>query len=342
MEITKELKQELISELKFLFPNQKKYQLVNFQKLLGADTETFSFTLNLDNKALPLILRVYRELSDRAENEFKTLKSLFNANFSVPEPLLWNKASPILSRSYLVMKKVPGVLLSDHYWQITSENEKNKLLSDFIQVLVDIHKFNWRNNFHYLQKPDLESNPYILVDNLISFPRKMIMENKIIELSHLIEWLEKNKVRSEKLSLLHGDYHMNNIMVTPNGKIVVIDWANIKLGDFRHDLGFTIVAASSSGEDASKKFIELYQSFSGKKVNDIEYFMILSALHNLLRCYSVLINPRITDETEYTRKMFLETYQPYTRYLVKITENVTGIYLRTLDNALNSYNPNFD
>lgn len=342
MEITKELKQELISELMVLFPNQKNYLLDNFQKLQGADTETFSFTLNLSDQAIPLIFRVYRELSDRAENEFKTLKSLFNANFSVPEPLFWNSASPILSRSYLVMRKVPGVLLSDYYWQFTSENEKNKLLSDFIQVLVDIHKFNWRNHFNHLQKPDLKSNPYILVDNLISFPRKMIMENKIIELSHLIEWLEKNKVRSEKLSLIHGDFHMNNIVVTPNGKIVVIDWANLKLGDFRHDLGFTIVAASSSGEDASKKFIQLYQSFSGEEVNDIEYFMILSVLHNILRCYSALINPRITNETDFTKKMFLETYQPYTQYLVKITEKITGIYLRTLDNALTSYNPNFD
>ncbi|MFX0206644.1 MAG: phosphotransferase [Candidatus Hodarchaeota archaeon] len=336
MEITKELEQELISELKVLFRNQKRYYLSNFQKLQGADTETFSFTLNLDNQALTLIFRVYRELSDRAEYEFRTLTSLFNANLPVPEPLLWNKVSPILSRSYLVMKKVPGVLLSDYYWQITSENERDKLLSDFIQVLVDIHKFNWRNNFHYLQIPDLESNPYILVDNLISFPRKMIIENKIIELSHLIGWLEKNKVMSEKLSLLHGDFHMNNIIVTPNGKIVVIDWANIKLGDFRHDLGFAIVAASSTGEDASKKFIELYKSFSGETIYDIEYFMILSALHNILRCYSALINPSITNETEFTKKMFLETYKPYTRYLVKITEKITGIYLRTLDNALTS------
>lgn len=337
MEITKELEQELISELKVLFPNQKSYQLGNFQKLLGADTETFSFTLTLDNQVLPLIFRVYRDISDRAETEFNTLKSLFNAKLSVPEPLLWNKISPILSRSYLIMEKVPGVLLSDRYWELTSENEKNRLLRDFIRILVDIHRFNWRSSFRYLQKPDFESNPYILVENTMSFPRKMIMENKIIELSYLIEWLEKNKVASEKLSLLHGDYHMNNVIVTPTGKIVVIDWANKKLGDFRHDLGFAIVATSSSGEDASKRFVELYQSFSGEKIIDIEYFMILSVLHNLLRCYSAVINPRITNETELTKKMFFETYHRYTRYLVQITKKITGIYLKTLDNALASY-----
>lgn len=339
MEITKELKQELISKLKFLFPNQKKYQLVNFQKLEGADTETFSFNLNLENKELPLILRVYRGISDRAENEFKTLQSLLNADLSVPEPLLWNKTSPCLSRSYLIMKKVPGVILAEHYLHKTSEDERNKLISDFIQELVDIHKFNWRNNFHYLKKPDLESNPYILVDNVMSFPRKMIIENKIIELGHIIEWFEKNKVKSERLSLLHGDYHMNNVIATPNGKIVVIDWTDIKLGDFRNDLAFAITTTSSSGEDVSKKFIELYQSFSGDKVNDIEYFMILSSLFNLLRCYSALINPKITNETELTKNMFLETYQTYTQYLVKMTEKITGIYLKTLDNAIASYNP---
>jgi len=338
LEITKELIQELISELMVIFPNQKKYRLDNFQKLQGADTETFSFNLNLDNNHIPSVLRVYRDISDRAENEFKTLESLFNAKISVPEPLLWNKISPILSRSYLIMKKIPGELLADRFFQTTSENEKSKLISGFIQQLVDIHKFNWRDGFHFLKKPDLESNPFILVENKIAFPRKMVVENKIAELIPLIEWLEKNKVKSEKLSLIHGDYHGNNVIVTPSGKIVVIDWADIKLDDFRLDLGFAIAATSSAGEDVSKIFIELYQSFSGEEVIDIEYFMILSILHNLLRCYSALINPEITNETELTKRMFLENYRTYTQYLVKITETITGVYLKTLDNALASSN----
>jgi len=338
MEITKELEQELISGLQDIFPSQKRYLLNDFQKLQGADTETFSFNLNIDNKDLPLILRVYRDISDRAETEFHTLKSLFNANISVPEPYLWNKTSPVLSRSYLVMKKVPGVLLADRFFQTTSESEKNQLASDFIQQLVSIHKFNWKDNFPFLTKPDLESNPYILIEKRVAFPRKMILENKINELIPLIEWLETNKVKSQKLLLLHGDYHGNNVIVTPTGKIVIIDWADIKLGDFRLDLGFAIAATSSVGESIQKKFIELYQYFSGDKVNDIGYFMILSILHNLLRCYSALINPEITNETELTKSMFLVAYRTYTQYLVKITEIITGVHLKTLDNALASNN----
>ena len=91
-------------------------------------------------------------------------------------------------------------------------------------------------------------------------------------------------------------------------------------------------------EDIQKKFIELYQYFSGEEVNDIEYFMILSILHNLLRCYSALINPEITNETELTKSMFLVAYRTYTQYLVKITEIITGVHLKTLDNALASNN----
>ena len=167
----------------------------------------------------------------------------------------------------------------------------------------------------------------------------MILENKITELIPLIDWLERNKVKSQKLSLLHGDYHGNNVIVTPNGKIVIIDWADIKLGDFRLDLGFAIAATSSAGENIQQNFVELYQSFSGDKISDIEYFIILSILHNLLRCYSALINPRITNETELTKSMFLVAYRTYTQYLVKITEAITGVHLKTLDNALASNNP---
>lgn len=62
--------------------------------------------------------------------------------------------------------------------------------------------------------------------------------------------------------------------------------------------------------------------------------MILSILHNIVRCYSAIINPEITGETETTKKMFLVHYKNYVQYLVNITKEITGIYLTILDNAL--------
>lgn len=334
MEISNEMKQELLSELKLIFPNQLNYKIDNFQRLHGADTETFGFRFIIQEKTIELILRLYRGITDRAEKEFNTIHSLYNAGLSVPKTYLWRKKSKTITRSYLIMEKIPGVLLSDYLFQIKSEQEKLDYFRLFIQEMVNIHNSDWSNYFPETKSLDLDEDPYLYVTQEIKFPKKMINKFNVVELKPLIEWLEKKKEKSEQLSLLHGDYHMNNVIITPERNLVVIDWANIRLGDFRHDLGFSIVATSSAGEDVTKSFTDLYHAISGIKVKKIEYFMILSILHNLLRCYSTLTNPQITNETEMTKNMFMITYRNYTQYLVKLVHAVTGIQLPTLEKAL--------
>ncbi|KKK98295.1 hypothetical protein LCGC14_2644170, partial [marine sediment metagenome] len=61
-----------------------------------------------------LILRIYRDTTERAEREFKTLQKLHSANLSVPKPYTWKKHSQGFSRSYLILidKSVPISLIS--------------------------------------------------------------------------------------------------------------------------------------------------------------------------------------------------------------------------------------
>ncbi|MHA1992822.1 MAG: hypothetical protein ACXACX_16655, partial [Candidatus Hodarchaeales archaeon] len=70
------------------------------------------------------------------------------------------------------------------------------------------------------------------------------------------------------------------------------------------------------------------------KVNNIDYFMILSALYNLLRCYSALTNPEITNENEITKNMFMNVLKSYVQYVVNLVRKITGIQLKTLKEAV--------
>jgi aminoglycoside phosphotransferase (APT) family kinase protein len=334
MLITDEMKQEIINELVSNKPDRIKFKIDDFQKLQGADTETFGFNLLRKNERTSLILRVYRETTDRAEDEFKTLQKLHSASLSVPKPYTWKKHSREFSRSYLIMEKIPGLIATDHFWQLNTEKEKFKLISQFIQELVNLHKINWKSHFSNVGKPDIENNPYTFVEQVINFPKEMISKYNVTELKPLIEWLEENKEKTEDLVLLHGDYHMNNVIATPEGKLVIIDWADIKVGDYRLDLGFAIVTMSSAGEDLSLNFISLYEKFSKNKVKNIEYFMILSNLYNLLRCYSALTNPEITNENEITKNMFINVLRSYTQYVVDLVKKITGIELKALKKAI--------
>ncbi|OLS27099.1 MAG: Stress response kinase A [Candidatus Heimdallarchaeota archaeon LC_3] len=334
MIFTNEMKQEIINDLVSNKADKLNFKIDDFQKLQGADTETFSFNLINEKERTSLILRIYRDTTERAEREFKTLQKLHSANLSVPKPYTWKKHSQGFSRSYLIMEKIPGMIASDYLFQLKSDEEKFELIASFIQELVNLHSIKWKNQFPEVQKPDIKNNAYSFVEQIISFPKEMIIKYNVIELKPLIEWLEKNKEKTENLSLLHGDYHMNNVIATPEGKLVIIDWANLMVGDYRHDLGFAIVATSSAGEDVLEHFKNLYQKISGREVKNIYYFMVLSVLHNLLRCYSALTNPKITNENEITKNMFMNVYKNYTQYLVKIVKEITGIKLKTLEEAV--------
>jgi aminoglycoside phosphotransferase (APT) family kinase protein len=330
-----EMKQEILEELAKIFPNQVSYEIDSIQRFMGADTEIFGFRLITSKKKIYLVLRLFRNITGRAEREFETLKSLYDAGISVPKPYLARKNSQSVSRSYLIMEKVPGILLSDHFEQLTSEQEQIDLFNLYIQEMVHIHTFDWRSSFTTIESPDLIKDPYIYVDKLLSLPKELINQYDVLDLKPLVTWLEDNKVKSEQSDLLHGDFHMNNVLITPENSLKVIDWSNIRIGDFRHDLGFSIVATSSAGIDVKKAFTDLYETHSGRKVKNIEFFMILSILHNLLRIYSGLTNPQITNENETTKNMFLISYKSYTQYLVKIVFKVTGLRLPTIEKALN-------
>jgi len=228
MEIKENFKQELIQELKNHFSEQKRYRIEGVERLEGADTVTFGFVFHYGKEKKNLILRIFRSITDKAERGFYTLEALYSANLPVPKPYLWKKDSPNISKSYLIMERISGTLLADSFFETQDKNERISLMHLFIRELVKLHQFKWKNQFSFISRPNIENDPYFFVNRIIEFPKQMIKKYKIIELEPLIIWLEEHKQKCEEIVLLHGDYHMNNVIITPDRKLVVIDWADIK------------------------------------------------------------------------------------------------------------------
>ena len=326
-------KQEILEEMTKIFPGSSRNEINDFSILQGADTITYSFTLIQEEIKRDLILRIFREISDRAEDEFLAQHALSLANIAVPKPFCWKKESPIISKSYIVMEKIPGNILADCFIACENEDERNDLVNLFIKELVNIHNLNLKK-FPFLGGDYLQDNPFAFVDRKLYRPMELVKFYDIAELIPLLEWLEKNKKRTNRLSLIHGDYHMNNVILTPKKDISIVDWSSIQFGDNRYDLAFSIVATSSLGMDVTKQFTSIYEDFSRERVENIEYFKVLSILNYILRCYSAIINPQITNENKTTKDMFLRVYKIYTKYIVEIVEKITGTELSILEKEL--------
>ncbi len=144
--------------------------------------------------------------------------------------------------------------------------------------------------------------------------------------------METNKTENpcKKLVVTHGDYHSQNIIVQKDSKLKILDWSNINICDFREDLGFTTVILSIGAKrNLASTIASSYEQISGTKVENLEYFMILANIFNMIRFYSCIKNPEITNETEDTINFF-KSIKEYPLFLVELVENTCDIELHQI------------
>ena len=153
----------------------------------------------------------------------------------------------------------------------------------------------------------------------------------------VIDWLENNKTNNpcRKLVVIHGDYHPLNIIVQEDLKYQILDWTGAHISDFRMDLGFTTVVISSGvRKNLAPMIVSAYEQISGSKVENLSYFMILANTFNLIRFYSGINNPTITNETEDTMNFF-KSVKEYPMLLVELVKKTCNIDLRQIKDYFN-------
>jgi len=329
-------KYEIIEGISVEYPAFKNSRLSRIKQILGgADTTIYGFDLISDSKTLPLIVRIYRSaFSHSARREFKILQILQAEGISVPEPYLFKEKSEATGRTYLVMERIEGSLLSDELELSKSTPRFDQLLGTSIRNLVAIHSLNWTESFSFLDHFNIAEKPEEYFNTKLSRVKRIIIEHGIDALIPVFDWMEVNQVEQVNPSLVHGDYHGMNILIRGETDFVTIDWSNARIGDFRSDIGFTVLALNSMGVDLTKHVVSLYESITGLKVKDLDYFIVLSAFWNLLRIYSCLFDHSIMGENEETTNLFKNEYRGYTLATIKATQETTGVSLVKLLDAL--------
>jgi len=300
-------KEEIVEKIGVEYPALRNTRMSEFKQILGgADTTIYGFDLVSDSGSIPLILRIYRPIfSGSAMKEFSVLQKLHAEGIGVPKPYIYVEKSDATGRAYMVMERIEGPLLSDELAASQSTPRFDQLIESFVRNLVGIHSLDWTKTFTFLDRYDIRENPHLFLTYELAGPKKIIAEHQVDTLSPIIEWMEANSVELKEPCLLHADYHAMNNLVRNESEMVTIDWANAKLGDFRHDLGFAVLALNSMRLGLGDKLVSPYESISGKKVENLEYFMVLSSLWNLLRIYSCVFDHRITGENEFTENLFV-------------------------------------
>lgn len=334
MKITNDIQSEIYQRLISSYPELSDLHPSSFSQILGgADTSIFAFDLHRDSVTVPLILRIHRpEHSGSARREYQIMKGLYSAGLDIPRPYILLERLSTLDRACIVMERIQGQLLSEEVLASYPGSRSDRLIREYMKTMARLHSIDWAQHLPFLDSNGVNTDPQLSVDYDLSRPRRLLRRYDINELTQVVGWLEDNEVKIPRACLIHGDYHAMNIMVTNDSRLITIDWTNARLGDFRIDLGFAVVAACSSGLNIRKQMVSEYESATRGSVEDLDYFIVLSTLNNVFRIYSAIFDHRITGESDETAHLFRSEYSDYSRYIVTTTQEITGVSLaRILD-----------
>ena len=267
---------------------------VNFEyEKFKVGRSNITFKIFDDNNTYVLRRPPYGEKLESAHNmsrEYKIIDVLSKNNIKVPSPIFLYTEKEVCEDDFYIMEYIDGETIStnieaDKY----SDMDKKNISTSFIETVSTIHNFDVVNS----DLSDLGKHEGY-VERQLKRWNKQFEAQKVRDIKDLdiaTKLLFENIPNQQRISIVHGDYRLDNVRVKNSSVAAVVDWELCTIGDPLADLG-TIIAswANTKEEDtpfiyspslsdgflSRDKLIELYENKTSLKINDIEFYTRLS------------------------------------------------------------------
>ncbi|RIK18844.1 MAG: phosphotransferase family protein [Chloroflexi bacterium] len=151
---------------------------------------------------------------------------------------------------------------------------RTALPQQMARELARIHSLDWqRESLNFLRQPasdtparDAVSEVYAVLDALNAH---------ILALELALRWCATHAPEPQRITFVHGDFRVGNVLVGPDGLTAVIDWEFAHVGDPAEDLGYLCMRDWRFGSDTLRAiglttreaFLVDYEQASGVKVD---------------------------------------------------------------------------
>jgi aminoglycoside phosphotransferase (APT) family kinase protein len=206
-------------------------------------------------------------------HEFHLLQLASEAGIRCPRPVALCTDLSVLGAPFFLMEYVAGESIGP---RVVRRPElapaRAALAAQMAQQLARIHNLE---PLSFLPAPPGDLSPARhIVNSLQQSLAALGIESP--GLAAGLRWLERNAPPApSRLSLLHGDFRIGNIIVDARGLAAVIDWEFAHLGDPLEDVAWPLVRDWRFGQDAlrlggidhAEPFLEAYESQSRRTVD---------------------------------------------------------------------------
>ena len=341
------IEEKLLVYFQQKFPHRKRTQILNVQSLTkGWETELFSFTYsyqeNCEMRGEEFVLRIYPGLSakDNIKKEFTALKALYKAGYPVPKTHFLELDTSFFGHSFIIMDRIIGSDMGEEFFQTLQEGNYEKLQREFIHpmcnLFVQLHNLDWRILQGENDYKDILKEKNLL--NKISRLETRVNREQLSELKPIIHWLKSNcKEIKIDLAINHGDFHPHNIMISDKGEAFVIDWSACSIGDYREDLGWTLLLTGAyTTRKIRDMILETYESIKGIEVQKIKFFEVLSAVRRLRDILLLFKYGADTSGMREEAKDQVKQQIAHLNYVLSLVKTTTGIDIQEIENFVQS------
>jgi len=186
-------------------------------------------------------------VSDTAHDvvrEYKFYEALQHSDVPVPELLAVSDDPAIIGCPFFIMEFIEGTTirkaLPDSY--LHAPQQQHRIGEQLIDTLAALHDFEWKNSTLI----DL-ANPHRFLDRQVDRWLRQLATYRHRDLpgvDDIADWLQRNLPRTHDLTLMHGDYKLDNVMFSkdvPPTILSVLDFEMTTIGDPLIDLAWAMI-----------------------------------------------------------------------------------------------------
>lgn len=200
--------------------------------------------------------------------EYKSLQYLASTKILVPKVYLFHMQE---KSRWLLMDYIDGVSLRKFLSGSPNSKDRERIISHYGLCLKEIHESECPN--------ELRNKCDSWIHSMLDKASHNLANYKVNGTEELLIRLKEELPETVENTLIHGDFHTNNVLVSNNKVVGIIDWPRAALGDPRFDVALAIRPKEGIFDKIRDRalFLEAYDRFI---ITDEEYRYFQEGLYS--------------------------------------------------------------
>jgi aminoglycoside phosphotransferase (APT) family kinase protein len=226
------------------------------------------------------------------DREFKVMSAIASSGMKVPvpRPIALCESDDYIGAPFYLMSYIEGVVVRGAIPEVFDAGEhRRRIGEELVDKLADIHSLDWKA----IGLGELSRKPEEFLQRNLGRMQQLydgIRHRDVPEIDEAGDWLRENAPEQKDTCLTHGDYKLDNVMLSPSAPpsiVAVVDWEISTIGDPLVDLGWLLyftptgdqdrgpsLAGGPSGEGfmTRAEMATRYAERTGRSIDDLRFY----------------------------------------------------------------------